>query len=74
MRVPKHLWGNTLGQMSMEVCWMHERQCQMHQPLQVMLVQYYFLRRSHYYSMNQSNLTSKDNPKEIILGGRCLFQ
>jgi hypothetical protein len=32
--------GNTLAQMSMEVCWMHEGQCQIHQPHQVMLVQY----------------------------------
>ncbi len=66
--------GNTLAQMSMEVCWMHEGQCQMHQPLQLMLVQYSSLRRSHYCSMNQNNLTLKDNPKEEILGSKCLFQ
>jgi hypothetical protein len=39
-----------------------------------MLVQYSFLGRSHYYSMNQSNLGLKDNLKEEIIGGRCLFQ
>ncbi len=66
--------GNTLTQMSMEVCWMHKGQCQMHQPLQVMLVQYSSLGRNHYYSMNQNNLTLKDNPKEKILGGIHLFQ
>ncbi len=66
--------GSTLEQMSMEMCWMHAWQCQTHQPFQVMLVQYRFLGRSHYYSMNQSNLTLKDNPKEEIIGGRHLFQ
>jgi hypothetical protein len=39
-----------------------------------MLVQYSFLGRSHYYSMNQCNLALKNNPKEEILRGRCLFQ
>jgi hypothetical protein len=29
---------NTLAQKSMEECSMHEGQCQMHQPFQVMLV------------------------------------
>jgi hypothetical protein len=32
--------GNTLAQNNMEVCWMHEGQCQMHQLFQVMSVQY----------------------------------
>jgi hypothetical protein len=27
--------GSTLAQMNMEMCWMHEGQCQMHQPFQV---------------------------------------
>jgi hypothetical protein len=66
--------GNTLAQMSMEVCWMHEGQCQMHQPLQVMLVQYSSLRRSHYYSMNEGNLALKDNPKEEIIRSRHFFR
>ncbi len=66
--------GSTLAQMNMEVCWMHERQCQMHQPLQVLLVQYSSLGKNHYYSMNQGNLALKNNPKEEILGCRCLFQ
>ncbi len=66
--------GSTLTQMSMEVCWMHKGQCQMHQPLQVMLVQYSSLGRCHYYSMNQGNLALKDNPKEEIVGGRYLLQ
>ncbi len=66
--------GSTLAQVSMEVCWMHNGQCQMHQPLQVMLVQYSSLGRSHYYLMNQTNLALKDNPKEEILRGRRLFQ
>jgi hypothetical protein len=46
----------------------------MHQRFQVMLVQYSFLGRNNYYSMNQTNLVLKDNPKEEIIGGRCLFQ
>jgi len=66
--------GSTLAQMSMEVCWMDEGQCQMHQPPLVTLVQYSFLGRSHYYSMKQGNLTLKNNPKEEILGHRRLFQ
>jgi hypothetical protein len=32
------------------------------------------LMRNHYYSMNQGNLTLKNNPKEKILGDRHLFQ
>jgi hypothetical protein len=66
--------GSTLAQINMEVCWMHEGQCQMHQPLQVMLVQYSFLGRSHYYSMNQGNLAFKNNPKEEIIGRKHLFR
>ncbi len=38
----------------------------MHQPFQVMLVQYSSLGKSHYYLMNQCNLTLKDNFKEEI--------
>jgi hypothetical protein len=49
-------------------------QCQMHQPFQVMFVQYSPLRRSHYYSMNQFNLALKNNPKEEMIGLRRLFQ
>ncbi len=66
--------GSTVTQMNMEVCWMHEGQFQMHQPLQIMLVQYSFLGRNHCYSMNQNNLAFKDNPKEKILGGTCLIK
>jgi hypothetical protein len=67
-------YGITLTQMSMEVCWMHEGQCQMHQPILVMLVQYSSLGKSHYYLMNQDNLTLKNNPKEKNSGSRHLFQ
>jgi hypothetical protein len=66
--------GSTLAQMSMEVCWMHKGQCKMHQPLQVILVQYSSLGKSHYYSMNQTNLALKDNPNKEIRRGRHLFQ
>jgi hypothetical protein len=66
--------GNTLAQMSMEMCWMHEGQCQMQRPLQVMLVQYCSLGNNHYYSMNQDNLALKNNPKEKTLRRKCLFQ
>jgi hypothetical protein len=41
-------YGDTLTQMSMKMCWMHKGQCQMHQPLQVMLVQYSSLGKNHY--------------------------
>jgi len=58
--------GSTLTQMSMEICWMHEGQCQTYQSFQVMLVQYFFLGKNHYCSMNQGNLALKDNPKEEI--------
>ncbi len=66
--------GSTLTQIFIEMCWMHEGQCQMYQPLQIMLVQYSFLGRSHYYSMNQRNLALQDNPKEEILRSKHLFQ
>jgi hypothetical protein len=38
----------------MEMCGMQRGQCQMHQSLQVMLVQYSILNISHYYSMNKA--------------------
>ncbi len=46
----------------------------MHQPLQVLLVQYSSLVKNHYYLMNQGDLAFKNNPKEEILGHRYLFQ